>query len=93
MSTFAYWHELAIPIRIEFDDDGPTGVIDAPPEVAKWLEDRIGVAGMLAIHDEAVWRYAQEVAKYNAVSMQPVDDLRDMGLADYGHPGYAESRA
>ena len=90
MSDFEHWKEIAIPIRIEHDDDGPTGVIDAPKEVADWLEQRIGVAGMLEIHDEAVWKYAQDVADHNA--MQPGDDSPDMRRADYAYEGYRESR-
>lgn len=42
--------------------------------------------------DELNEQYEEEIRKNEAVAMQPTDDLRDMGLADYAYEGYSESR-
>lgn len=85
--SFEFWHELAIPVRIEFVHGEVTGVIDAPPEVAAWLEDKLGVAGMLAIHDEAqAIHYAKEddMAGLDEIDREDYRANEALKLADYG---------
>lgn len=53
MTDFTHHFELPVPIRIDAWDGEHLAVTDLPEPVAAWIESQIGVAGMLAIQDEA----------------------------------------
>lgn len=87
MTDFTHHFELPIPVRIDWSGGEPDAVIDLPAPVAAWIEDQIGVAGMIAIQEEAEARLEVERADQEALGAECRAEYfahEAMRMADYG---------
>lgn len=84
--SITHYVEIELTINVEYDDGEPYGVIDAPPEVQRWLADKIGLRGMLRI-DEEVRHHcqveAQNAAADAAEQRQAYHEHEALRRADY----------
>ncbi len=104
MSHHEVWVEIPVAIRVThyaagrpavmYLRNGDPGYPDEPAEI-EWEIDLTDeqIAALVRAEIERRAESIEDELLDMAAECAPVDDLRDMGLADFAYEGYGESRA